>query len=280
LKKEKNILFLVSNHEFILFFILNLGPLILFITAMIIIYIIGTKKNKALLEIMESEIEKSLDEHSDIIKKVQIRQDEFEFRCEPKNKDIRILTFHLKMANRSFIIQKILNLIFKEKERVFMGVRLRSKDNKDDNPQYKFDIVPYLKKSFIKQRYETFVKYDDIIVGNSKIDEHFMIKSENKIYVAHFTDNVEMFRLLNKLKSYIEHLGLQKAKEDTDPHISLTFEFNSDKSIPIMDFVKLFFIVVNLHLQNHDEVKKLIKKHLTDRGYNIKRGKAKRGAAK
>ena len=47
-----------------------------------------------------------------------------------------------------------------------------------------------------------------------------------------------------------------------------------------MDFVKLFFIVVNLHLQNHDEVKKLIKKHLTDRGYNDKRGKAKRGAAK
>jgi len=270
----------VSNHEFIIFFILNLGPLLLFIIAMIIIYITGTKKNKNLLTKIEKEIEIGLDEHTNIIKKVQIRQDEFEFRCEPKNKNIKILTFHLKMANRSFIIQKILNLIFKEKERVFMGVRLKGKDNRDDNPQYKLDIVPYLKKSFIKQRYETFVKYDDIIVGNSKIDEHFMIKSENKIYVAHFTDNVEMFRLLNKLKSYIEHLGLQKAKEDTDPHISLTFEFNSDKSIPIMDFVKLFFIVVNLHLQNHDEVKKLIKKHLTDRGYNIKRGKAKRGAAK
>ncbi len=270
----------MSNHEFIVFFILNLGPLLLFILAMIVIYITGNRKNKNLLFKLEKEIESSLDEHTNIIKKVQIRQDEFEFRCEPKNKNIKILTFHLKMANRSFIIQKILNLIFKEKERVFMGVRLTSKDNREDNPQYKLDIVPYLKKSFIKQRYENFVRYDDIVVGNPIIDENFMIKSENKSYVSHFTNNVEMFRLLNKLKNYIEHLGLQKVKEDTDPHISLTYEFDSDKIIPIDDFVKLFFIVINLHLQNHENVKKLIKKHLTDKGYNIKRGKAKRGAAK
>ncbi len=49
-----------------------------------------------------------------------------------------------------------------------MGVKLKSRDNKDDNPQYKFDIVPYLKKSFIKQRYENFVKFDDILVGESQ----------------------------------------------------------------------------------------------------------------
>ena len=79
---------------------------------MIIIYITGTRKNKRLLVDIEKEIENSLDEHSEVIKKVQIRQDEYEFRCDPKNKDINILTFHLKMANRSFIIQKILNLIF------------------------------------------------------------------------------------------------------------------------------------------------------------------------
>ena len=254
--------------------------MLLFIIAMIIIYITGTKKNKNLLERIENEIENSLDEYTEIIKKVQIRQDEYEFRCEPKNKDIKILTFHLKMANRSFIVQKILNLIFKEKERVFMGVRLKSKENKDDNPQYKFDIVPYLKKSFIKQRYESFVKFDDIMVGNPKIDENFMIKSENKSYVAHFINNVEIFRLLNKLKPHMEHLGIQKAKENTDPHISLTYEFNSEKDLPIADFIKLFFLVVNLHLQNHDDVKKLIKKHVTDKGYNTKRGRAKRGRAK
>ena len=27
----------------------------------------------------------------------------------------------------------------------------------------------------------------------------------------------------------MEHLGIQKAKDDTDPHISLTYEFNSEK---------------------------------------------------
>ncbi len=74
----------MSNHEFIIFFILNLGPLLLFIIAMIIIYITGTKKNKILLERIQNEIENSLHEHTEIIKKVQIRQDEFEFRCEPK----------------------------------------------------------------------------------------------------------------------------------------------------------------------------------------------------
>ena len=78
----------------------------------------------------------------------------------------------------------------------------------------------------------------------------------------------------------MEHLGIQKAKEDTDPHISLTYEFNSEKNIPISDFIKLFFIIVNLHLQNHDDVKKLIKKHVTDKGYNLRRGKAKRGASR
>ena len=270
----------MGNHEFIIFFILNLGPLLLFIIAMIIIYITGTKKNKNLLEQIQNEIENSLDEHTEIIKKVQIRQDEFEFRCEPKNKDVKILTYHLKMANRSFIVQKILNLIFKEKERVFMGVKLKSRDNKDDNPQYKFDIVPYLKKSFIKQRYESFVKFDDILVGSPKIDEHFMIKSENKSYVAHFIENVEILRLLHKLKNHMEHLGIQKAKDDTDPHISLTYEFNSEKDLPIADFVKLFFLVVNLHLQNHNDVKKLIKKHISDKGYNTRRGRAKRGASK
>ena len=36
---------------------------------------------------------------------------------------------------------------------------------------------------------------------------------------------------------------------------------------------------MNLHLQNHDDVKKLIKKHVTDKGYNLRRGKAKRGAS-
>ena len=270
----------MSNHEFIIFFILNLGPLLLFIVAMIIVYITGTKKNKSLLQKLENEIENSLNEHTELIKKVQIRQDEFEFRCEPKNKDIKILTFHLKMANRSFIVQKILNLIFKEKERVFMGAKLKTKENKDDNPQYKFDIVPYLKKSFIRQRYESFVNFDDIIVGNPKIDKNFMIKSEKRSYVSHFIENVEIMRLLDKLKIYMEHLGIQKAKDDTDPHISLTFEFNSEKEIPIPNFIRFFFLVVNLHLQNHDNVKKLIKKHISDSGYSNKRGRAKRGIAK
>ena len=81
----------MSNHEFIIFFILNLGPLLLFILAMIIIYITGTRKNKRLLLDIEKEIENSLDEHSEVIKKVQIRQDEYEFRCEPKK--IRILEY-------------------------------------------------------------------------------------------------------------------------------------------------------------------------------------------
>ncbi len=121
------------------------------------------------------------------------------------------------MANRSFIIQKILNIIFKEKERVFMGVRLITKDGKDDNPQYKLDIVPYKKKSFIRQRYENFVQYDDIVVNNSKINDNFMIKSENKAYVSHFIENIEILRLLNITEPHMEHLGIQKVKEDTDP---------------------------------------------------------------
>ncbi len=73
---------------------------------MIIIYITGTKKNKKLLNLLEIEIENSLDKYFRCDKKVQIRQDEYEFRCQAKTKDIKILTFHLKMANRSFIIQK------------------------------------------------------------------------------------------------------------------------------------------------------------------------------
>ena len=61
----------MSSHEFIIFFILNLGPLLLFIIAMIIIYITGTRKNKNLLLMLEKEIEISLGEYSEVIKKVQ-----------------------------------------------------------------------------------------------------------------------------------------------------------------------------------------------------------------
>ncbi len=270
----------MTSHEIILFLLLNLGPLILFIIAMIVIYITGSRKNERLLKEIENEIFLGLDEYTTEIKKIKIRQDEYEYRCTSKVKEMKILTIQLKMANRTFIIQKILNLLFKEKERIFIGTKLWDNNKKEDNPTYKFDIVPYKMKSFIKRRYEEFVKYDDIKTINKKIDNLFMIKSEKNTYVNHFTTNPEFIRLLFLLVDNLEHIGLQKSKDDTDPHISITYEFEEDKLSLNKKFIEMFFLVANLHLQNHNRIKKLKQKELINKGVSNKRGKAKRGLSK
>lgn len=231
------------------------------------------------MEKLEKDIKEGLDPHTTEIRKVQIRQGEYEFRCKTKNDRIRILTFHLKLANRSFILQWIWNLFTEEKERVFMGVKIGGGEFGDEDPVYRFDVVPYRQKGFIRQRHEEYVKYDDIPTGSKVIDRKFMVKSESAAYVEQFVRDPEFLRLLHDNHDYLEHLGIRKANEETDPHISITYEFNGTKVDPIQDFCKLFFLLVNQHLKNHDRVKRLIQKGDRGRAKGKRRGRARRGVA-
>ena len=142
-------------------FVFSLGPLLMFIILMIVIYFLGSSKNKALRAEIEEFIYSGLRCFASEINRVQIRPDEYEYRCTSKIKGIKILTVHLKMVNRSFIIQWLINFIVKDKERLFIGMKFGSRESEDD-PVYKFDAVPYRRKFFIRQRFETFVELDDI----------------------------------------------------------------------------------------------------------------------
>ena len=253
--------------------------MLIFIGLMIFVYIRGNKQNKVILDKLETTIESALEPYVSTAEKTIIRPGEYEYRCKAKDKNIIITTLHLKMVNRSFIIQWLINLIFKEKERVFLGVKLGGEYGSSD-PVYRFDLVPYTRKNFIKQRFERFVEFDDITTADRRVDKNFMVKSEAKAYVNHIVENLEFIRLVLENEKYIEHLGIGKAKEETDPHISLTFEFQAAKENPIAPLVNLFFLVVNQHIQNQDNVKRLISKGEKGKAKGSSRGAAKRGGAK
>lgn len=258
--------------------LINFGPILLFIVLMLYVYRKGTKQNEKLLEETEQKIESSLSQRGISYEKVKIRPDEYEFRCDVKrNKSLRILTLHLKLVNRSFIIQWLINFIFKEKEKLFIGAKF-SGEMGDEDPVYKFDIVPYIKKNYISRRFDYFVEMEDIPTIDGYVDKHFMVKSQSPSYVKHIVENKEIITLIKKHEENIEHIGMQSSKEATDPHFSATYNYHGLKDAPIHDFIRLFFLINDEHYKNHSSIKKLLAKG--QKGKYQTRGSAKRGAKK
>ncbi len=254
--------------------VLNLGPLLAFVILMIIVYIYGSKKNKKILKDIESIIYTGLENQGLTTERVEIRPDEYEYRCKSKNKHIKVLTLNLKLANRTFIVQWFVNLFIKDKETLFIGTKFQN-DMGVEDPVYLFHMVPYRNKGYIKRRFEYFVKYDDIPTISKDVTNKYMIKSQNRAFVTHFVDNSEFIGLMKKVEPYIEHLSLQKAKEPTEPHLSITYKFEGENNSAIVkDFIRLFFLTVNLHIKNHDQIKKLAAKNM--RKIAGKHGSAKR----
>ncbi|MDH5401070.1 MAG: DUF1682 domain-containing protein [Candidatus Heimdallarchaeota archaeon] len=256
------------------------GPIILFFVAMIIIYFRGIKINNRIYSELKEEIETSLKQYTTKVEITQIKPETYEIYCHAKNKNIAVLTLVLQLVNRTFIIQWLINLLFKEKEKLFIGAKIHN-EGSIDNPAYKFEVVPYRKKMFIRQRFEKFVELDDIPTINLEIDKQYMIKSESRNHVIQFVEEQEIINLLEKLEPSLEYISIRKSAEDTDPHISINSEFRTDiGKIPIADLIKLFFIIAELHIDNHERIKRLIVQGQKNKGYSSKRGIAKRGAGK
>ncbi|MHA2030865.1 MAG: hypothetical protein ACW99Q_15910 [Candidatus Kariarchaeaceae archaeon] len=261
-------------------FFISLSPFFIFTGVWAIVYFRGNKINKKLLDDIETVIYQSLTPHTTEVNKVKIKSDEYEYRCKSKNKDIRILTLHLKLISRSFIIQWIINLFYKERDRLFIGTKFGGPQGEED-PGYRFDIVPYRKRTFISQRFDTFVAMDDIPTMDKKVDQRFMIKSESVAYVEHYVDNPEFVKLVDSMENIIEHITLHKSKEDTDPHFSITYEFYGiTQDYNITDMINLFILSSQLHATNHENIKKKIAKGKKGKSMSARRGSARSVASR
>ncbi len=261
--------------------IISLSPFVIFTGLWAFVYFRGGKLNRKLLVSFENEIRKALDPHVTEINKVKIRSDEYEFRCNSKNKNVKILTLHLRLVSRSFIIQWIINLFFKERDRLFIGTKFGLGQG-EDNPVYRFDVVPYRKKSFISQRFDTFIAMDDIPTTKKSVDKKYMIKSESIAYVEQFADNEEFVNLIDQMDGVIEHLTIHKSQEETDPHFSATYEFYAvrEEEYSISEMIKLFFLTTQLHVENHDTVKKKLAKGKKGKSMTARRGAARSVASR
>jgi hypothetical protein len=251
--------------------LINLGPLLVFVALMVIVYFRGVKTNKKLLADIEGITTTALKSRGYAVERVKIRPDEYEYRCKSKNKRIKILTLNLKLANRTFIIQWLIGKIFKDKDKLFIGSKFAGGLGNED-PSYSFDIVPYRRGKYISQRFDHFIKYEDIATVQPIADEEFMIKSETHTFVSHYVDNEEFVSLMLKTEPYMEHLNLSRAKEGTDPHLSVTYQFQGTADPPVKEFVNLFFLAIKLHLENNGRVKKLRAKGGRGKGKSGKRG--------
>ncbi len=259
-------------------YLVNFGPFLIFLVLMFVIYRKGTKENKELLEETEKVVEKSLSQRGITFETVKIKPDEYEFRCDvKKSKQLRILTLHLKLVNRSFIIQWLINLVFKEREKLFIGAKFAGEMG-DEDPVYRFDIVPYRKKSYISRRFDYFIKMDDINTMDKSVDKNFMVKSQSASYVKHLTENEEIIRLIKLNEENIEHIAIHSSKEATDPHFSATYTYFGTKNAPLNEFIRLFFLISDEHHKNHGSIKKLVSKG--SKGKYKTRGSAKRGMGK
>lgn len=262
-------------------FVISLSPFFIFTGLWAVVYFRGSKVNKKLLESFENEIQDVLGPHVNEINKVKIRSDEYEFRCSTKNKNIKVLTLHLKLVSRSFIIQWIINLFFKEQDRLFIGSKFGTNQG-DENPVYRFDIVPYRKKSFISKRFDTFIAMDDIPTIKKSVDKKYMFKSESVAYVEYFVDNEEFIELIDKMEPIMEHLTIHKSQEDTDPHLSITFEFYAvnEDDYSVSEMLQLFFLTAQLHISNHDTIKKKLAKGKKGKSMTARRGAARSVASR
>lgn len=261
--------------------IVSLSPFLIFTGLWAFVYFRGGKVNRRLLVSIENEIRKALDPNVTEINKVKIRSDEYEFRCNSKTKNVKILTLHLRLVSRSFIIQWIINLFIKERDRLFIGTKFGSGQG-EENPVYRFDVVPYRKKTFISQRFDTFIAMDDIPTVKKSVDQKYMIKSESVAYVEQFTDNEEFVDLIEQMDLTLEHLTIHKSQEDTDPHFSVTYEFYAvrEDEYSISNMIKLFFLTTQLHVENHDTVKKKLAKGKKGKSMTARRGAARSVASR
>ena len=69
--------------------LINLGPLLVFIVLMAIVYFRGVKTNKKLLADIEGIATTALKNRGYAVERVKIRPDEYEYRCKSKNKRIK-----------------------------------------------------------------------------------------------------------------------------------------------------------------------------------------------
>lgn len=262
----------------ILDLLMNFGPIILFFALFIIVYFRGKKVNATLIEKLERDISGALEQRGITHEMTKIPPTEYEFRCNVRGKAISVLTLNLKLVDRASIVSWLINLIFKDKEKLFIGAKFGG-DVGDEDPVYRFDLVPYSNKNYIQRRFDYYVELDDIPTLDKEVDKTFMIKSQSASYVRHLVENEELVELIKKYAENIDSMGMQSSKEKTDPHFSVTFTFNGKEKAPIIDFLRIFFLITNLHRTNHASIKKLVAKGSKGK-YATGRGSARRGSRK
>ena len=123
---------------------------------------------------------------------------------------------------------------------------------------------------------------DDIPTTKKSVDKKYMVKSESVAYVEHFVDNEEFIELLDNMDNFMEHLTIHKSQEDTDPHFSITYEFYAvnEDDYTLSEMIKLFFIAAELHIANHDTVKKKLAKGKKGKSMTARRGVARSVASR
>lgn len=244
----------------ILSLLLGFSPLIAFFLLLIGYQYFGGKKSRSHLELVNATVRESMKNHADRIEgPLKLKQDNYEFRVAPSSKRIGVLTLNYNMVNRTLFTNVIVNKLFKEKERFFIGCKFRM-DGRDVDPGYQLHLVPYKRKMLIRRRFDDYVAMDDIPTTNKKLESNFMVKAGSELEVEHFITHEALQNLLVKYEENIENIALQSAKEDIDPHLQATFVLKPDQLSELGRFVEIFFLIAHLHLDNREKVLKSLAK--------------------
>ncbi len=215
---------------------------------------LGTKNSDQIDEMVET----ALEEHTNKITVVPLKNEVREYRCSPKDKRVGVMTVNYTTISRSMATNVLINKVIKGSEKLFIGVKFRDNDKIDVDPAYKFYVVPYRNKSLINKNFEKYVALDDIPSTSPKADSLFMLKSQSSVEVNHFLGDETFVNTLIKMEPYLEVLMLQPAREDTEPHMQMSFKFKEADRPKVKSFVSFFFLTMSLHLQNNDKVKKMV----------------------
>lgn len=238
-------------------------PTLLFLALFLFVWFFGRKKAAAHLEEIDEIIREVMAPYATSIDgPINLKPDVYEFRCKPKNPHIGVLTINVTTLNQTMFPNPYLNRLFKSNEKLFIGLKFRT-EGRDINPVYRFHLIPYRKKMEIRKNFDTYVALDDIQTASKTVDNHFMVKSGSELELEHIASDEKLMKLIENNEKGIESIHIQKAKEKTDPHFQATFKFRPNELYKIEDYLNIFFRIAQLHIDNHDSIKKMITQRKT-----------------
>ena len=207
--------------------LLSLIPIFFFLSAFVIVYLIGGKKTHEAFGERTTLLTQELEQVGFVPAK--------EYMETPERKRIAVHVDKMQKVNsasvwidmwpRKSLIHVVTQPFFHPSDSFVLTLNMGTRNDLWP-PSYILEIMPYTKKGYIRANFDYLIELDDIETGVEEIDKNYLIKSDRlRVFRAYFR-NKKNIPNLKKVLDGIEYLTLRSAQ----PHLECKFKLRDGES--------------------------------------------------